>query len=67
MTLFEQIDTSASMDDLDDALRPIQQMLGQDDGGFASAFFSNRGWPRDRAARMVLLGDYIAYELEMRQ
>lgn len=69
MTLFDQIHASSKLDNLDDAIRPIQEILGQDDGGIAGNFFSGfyeDGWPQATIERRVyLLIRYIAHELNM--
>lgn len=69
VTLFDQIAASAQIDNLDDAIRPIQEILGQSDGGIASQFFSDadenawahavKGW------RMALLNHYVRHEVAM--
>lgn len=66
-TLFDQIEASAKIDDLDDAVRPIQDILGQDDGGHASHFFSGEwDWKLlGDMGRKKLLIRYVDYEMGM--
>lgn len=64
--LFGQIEASAQIDNLDDAVRPIQDILGQTDGFNASMFFSDGDWencsPSTRRYRLIR---YAVYELGM--
>lgn len=74
-TLFDQIEASAKIDDLDEAVRPIQDILGQDDGGHASRYFSDitafgEGgyylWRmQNETVRKFHLIRYVVYELGM--
>jgi hypothetical protein len=56
--------TSVATGDLDEALIPIQNYMGIDDGDFASIFFDDRDWvnasPTDRAD---MLREYIEAEV----
>ena len=67
MTLIEQIKASAEVADLDEALRPVQELIGVTDGGVASHFFSGANeasWPNAAPAwRCAVMADYIAYEI----
>lgn len=68
-TLFKQIQASAKIDDLDEAIRPIQETLGQDDGGVASMFFSGPNsecWPTATECwRTTILCQYVSHECQM--
>lgn len=68
-TLFEQIEASSQIADLDDAIRPIQDLLGQDDGFNASIFFSGEKmqfWENSTTkGRKCWLIRYAVYELGM--
>lgn len=70
-SLFEQIEDSADIDDLEDAVRPIQQILGQRGGGVASIFFDDGNavdWPTaDRQQRLAALRQYVRFEMEMQR
>jgi len=67
--LFDQIEASSKINDLDQAIRPIQDILGQTDGFNASMFFSgDRGdnWAETaRSLRKFHLIRYAVYELGM--
>lgn len=67
--LFEQIEASAKIENLDDAVRPIQDILGQDDGGLAAQFFDDLHqleWPvMPENRRRYQLIRYTIYELGM--
>lgn len=69
MTLFEQIEASAAIDDLDEAVRPLQELLGQKDGGVAGNFFSGAyeaSWPTaTKAMRLIMLRLYLDTEVGM--
>lgn len=66
-TLFAQIEASSLIDDLDEAIRPIQEILGQDDGGPAGIFFSGPDGDRWSTAtesdRAEVLRLYVEFEL----
>ncbi len=70
-SLFEIIQESAKTDDLDAALKPIQDALGQTDGGPAALFWSGMReecWPTDDFEnRMSCLADYIKFEITWRE
>lgn len=66
--LFEQIEASAQIEDLDDAVRPIQVILGQQDGGLAAQFFTGRleFWENSSPkGRKFWLIRYCVFELGM--
>lgn len=66
-TLFAQIRLSSKIDDLDDAIRPIQAIIGQDDGGLASHYFDyiTESWSLiDEKERERWIIRYIGFELE---
>lgn len=67
-TLFKQIEASAKIDNLDAAIRPIQDILGQGDGGVAAQFFDDKleFWDNStEACRKFWLIRYAVYELGM--
>jgi len=68
MTLFDQLKASIQADTLDEAVAPIQAILGQKDGGFAGIFFSHlrdKDWvPLSPKERHTLLSNYVTYEIE---
>lgn len=70
ITLFKQIGDSSQIDDLDAAIRPIQDIIGQDDGGVASMFFSGEAgemWPAATVDwRTTVLVSYVQFELQHR-
>lgn len=65
--LRQAIAAATTEPDLDKALVPIQEALGQDDGGIASVFFSGPNgdnWETmTPAERSELLLDYVASEV----
>lgn len=66
-TLFAQIEASKHIDDLDKAIRPIQDILGQDDGHYASIFFDGfNSWEsmplKERRFHLI---KYVGFELEL--
>jgi len=64
--LFGQIEASAKIDDLDEAIRPIQDILGVTDGFNASMFFSDGDWEHCTVSvRRYRLIRYAVYELGM--
>ena len=70
MKLFQQIVESSKLEDLDDALRPIQQILGQDDGGLAAILYSEtnpvKQWGAlSPAQRLESLKKYVIHEIVM--
>jgi hypothetical protein len=69
-TLFEQIEASSKIADIDDAVRPIQDILGQDDGGLAAQFFSGNSefWEHYSShARKHWLIRYCVFELRHKE
>jgi hypothetical protein len=67
-TLFAQIEASSKIDNLDDAVRPIQETLGQTDGGNAAQFFEDvdGSWAYlTEDYRRYQLIRYAVYELGM--
>lgn len=71
MGLFELIEKSAKEDDLDAALKPIQDLLGQTDGGQAALFWDDlriEYWLKDTFEnRMLELAEYIKFEIVNRE
>jgi hypothetical protein len=68
MTLFDQITQSCQVNDLNKAVAPIQQILGQTDGGIADIFFDDqnvKAWPDASLEwRECMLRAYIRFELD---
>jgi len=65
MSMKALIETALEADTIDEAVIPIQQMMGVTDGGWASMYFSHvEHWtPLSREDRRTLLLGYVQYEL----
>ena len=63
--LMQLIAAQAKIDDLDEAVRPIQDTLGQTDGGLAAQFFDGEfDWKiLDNKGRQKLLIRYVVFEM----
>lgn len=67
MTLIDQIKASVQIADLDEAVRPIQEIIGVTDGGNADGFFchlEDGEWAEmSQDGRIRLLVGYVDEEL----
>jgi len=62
----EMIDAAIKIDDLDDALRPMMNQIGIDDGGVAAIAFmtyDDNAWPDgDADIRRQMINNWIHFE-----